>query len=396
MNILMVTLAYDPAIAFGGPVKVVQNNARELVRRGHQVTVYCTNRLDREHKIAPRTIEREDQGVRVVYHNTWFMTRWRGNYGPSLSPGMVRYLYREGKRFDIIHINEARAFTTLTAALFAQAAHIPYIIQAHGSFVFGLRSHHLKRIYDKLIGQRIYSMASKVIALRPEEIAECESVGIPRHKIIVIGNGIDLTTWQVLKEDGIGFRKRFGIPIDAHLVLFLSRLDKKKGPDLLVEALAQIKTPNVYCVFAGPDDGYQQYAQQLAINYGLSDRVIFTGLLKDGEIQAAYAAADVFVLPSRFDTFPMAIVEALASGLPVITTETCQIAELIREKAGLVTQVDSIAIANALHRIISDQDLRGTYAKGARTLAEREFSVQKTVDRLEGIYRQVIEEHRLS
>ena len=396
MNILMVTLAYDPAIAFGGPVKIVQNNARELVRRGHQVTVYCTNRLDREHKIAPRTIEREDQGVRVVYHNTWFMTRWRGNFGPSLSPGMIRYLYREGKRFDVIHINEARAFTTLTAALFAQAAHIPYIIQAHGSFVYGLHSQRMKRIYDKLIGRSIYRRAARVIALRPEEIIECESVGIPRHKITVIGNGLDLTTWQVRKEDGVIFRKRFGIPLDAHLVLFLSRLDKKKGPDLLVEALSQLKIPNVYCVFAGPDDGYQEYVQQLAINYGLSDRVIFTGLLRNGEVRAAYAAADVFVLPSRFDTFPMAIVEALASGLPVLTTETCQVAELIREKAGLVTPVDPTAIANALERLLSNSDLRSTYAKGAKVLAEKEFSVQKTVDRLEEVYRQVVRDYRLS
>ena len=396
MNILMVTLAYSPAITFGGTVKVVQNNARELVRRGHQITVYCTNRLDRQHKIAQRTIEREDQGVRIVYHNTWFIPWWQGNFGPSLSSGMIRYLYREGKRFDIIHINEARAFTTVVAALYAQAVHIPYIIQAHGSFVFGLRSHHLKRIYDKLIGQRIYSRASKVIALRPEEIAECESVGIPSHKITVIGNGINLADWQVRREDGLCFRTRFGIPIDALLVLFLSRIDKKKGPDLMVEALRQLKAPNVYCVLAGPDDGYQQYVQQLAINYGLSDRVIFTGLLKDGEIQAAYAAADVFVLPSRFDTFPMAIVEALASGLPTIITETCQVAELLREKAGLVTPADPTAIANALHRITSDPDLRSIYAKGARKLAEREFSVQKTVDRLEEIYRQIIEEHRLS
>jgi len=396
MNILMVTLAYDPAIAFGGPVKIVQNNARELVRRGHQVTVYCTNRLDKERKIARRTIEREDHGVRVVYHDTFFIPWWRGNFGPSFSPWMIRYLYREGQRFDIIHINEARAFTTVAAALYAQYAKIPYIIQAHGSFVYGLRSHRLKRIYDKLIGRRIYSKAARVIALSPEEIRECESVGIPRHKITVIGNGIDLASWCVQREDGLNFRKRFGIPLDAHLVLFLSRLDKKKGPDLLVEALIRLKVYNVYCVFAGPDDGYQEYTQQLAINYGLSDRVIFTGLLRDKDVQAAYAAADVFVLPSRFDTFPMVIVEALASGLPVVITEACQVAELVKEKAGLVTPVDPTALASALEQLLSDPELRRTYAMGARALAEKEFSIQKTVGLLEEVYRQVLEENRLS
>jgi len=396
MNILMVTLAYDPAIAFGGPVKVVQNNARELVRRGHHVTVYCTNRLDKKNKIALGTYEHEDQGVRVVYHNTWFIPWWRGNFGPSLSLGMICYFNREGKRFDIIHMNEARAFTTVAAALYAQYAHIPYIIQAHGSFVYGLRSQWIKRMYDKLIGRRIFSRAAGVIALRPEEIAECESVGIPSYKITVVGNGIDLATWQVRREEGINFRARFGIPPDAHLALFLSRLDKKKGPDLLVEALAQIKSPDIYCVFAGPDDGYQQCVKRLALSHGVSDRMIFTGLLRDGEVQAAYAAADVFVLPSRFDTFPMAIVEALASGLPTIITETCQVAELIREKAGLVTSADPTAIAHALQQLLCDHDLRSAYAKEARALAEREFSIQKTVDRLEEVYWQVLKEHKMS
>lgn len=393
MNILIVTLAYEPAIAFGGPVRVVQNNARELVRRGHHVTVYCTNRLDRQHKVASGTVERQDQGVRVVYHNTWFMSRWRGNFGPSFSPGMVAYLLREGRVFDLIHINEARAFTTVAAALYAQAAHIPYVIQPHGSFTYGLRAQRLKQTYDKVVGRIVYSKAIRVIALRPEESAECEAVGIPHDRITVIGNAIDLTAWHVQKESGVGFRARFGIPNDARLVLFLSRLDKKKGPDLLVEALAQLGAPDVYCAFAGPDDGYQDYVQQLAIDYGLSDRVIFTGLLRNADVQAAYAAADVFALPARFDTFPMAIVEALASGVPVLTTETCQVAELIRDRAGLVTPVNAAAIADGLRRLLFNTDLRNTYAQGARVVAETEFSIQKTVDRLEEVYRQVLERH---
>ena len=235
-----------------------------------------------------------------------------------------------------------------------------------------------------------------MIALRPEEVAECESIGVPLHKIIVIGNGIDLTTWRVVKEEGVSFRKRFGIPLDVPLLLFVSRLDKIKGPDLLVTALARLKALNVYCVFAGPDDGYQEYVRELAVSYGLSNRVVFTGLLRNGEVRAAYAAADVFVLSSRFDTFSMVIVEALASGLPVVTTETCQVAELVKEKAGLVTPVDPTAIANALERLLSDPELRRTYAMGARALAEKEFSIQKIGGLLEEVYRQVLEENRLS
>lgn len=394
MNILMVTLAYDPAIAFGGPVKVVQNNARELVRRGHAVTVYCTNRLDAKEKLAPRTIEHEDYGVRIVYHNTWFIPQWRGNFGPFFCPGMVVYLLREGQTYDLIHVNEARTFTTLLAALYAQYADIPYIIQAHGSFTYGLRHQKLKKIYDFLIGRRIYKGAARIIVLSPEEVAECQAVGIDRSKVRLIGNGIDLTSWHVPKEEGLKFRARLGVPDQAKIVLFLSRIDRIKGPDLLVEALAQLQTRSVYGVIAGPDDGYEAYVRQLVDHYNLSDKVIFTGLLEGGDLRAAYAAADVFVLPSRFDTFPMAIVEALASGLPVVTTETCQISGMIKDRAGLVTPVNARAIADAIQCLLSDDDLRRKFAEGARELAKEEFSIPRVVDRLEQVYEEALREHR--
>lgn len=393
MNILIVTLAYEPAIAFGGPVKVVQNNARGLVRRGHSVTVYCTNRLDKQHKLSTDTIEHDDQGVRVVYHNTWFSIRWRGNFGPSFSASMLKCLLREGKQFDLIHINEARAHTTLLAGLYARVQRIPYIIQAHGSFIYGFRHQRLKRLYDAAVGRQIYLNAARVIALTPGEVPECQAVGIPPPKIIVIPNGINLAQWHVSREKGIQFRKQRGIPVDSFLVLFLGRVDKIKGSDLIIEALAELGDEQVYCVIAGPDDGYLEYTQQLVRSRRLSQRVIFTGPLIGDDVLAAYAAADVFVLPSRFDTFPMAILEAMASGLPVLTTETCQLASFIKNRAGVVVRVNSKAIAEGLLQLL-DPKLRETFSRGAKELVENEFSIQRTVDHLESVYTQVIQEHR--
>ncbi len=213
MKILLVTLAYDPGFAFGGPVKVVQNYARELVRRGHHVTVYCTNHLDRRRKLSAGTVERQDQGVRVVYHNTWFIPHWRGNAGPFFSLGMINYLLREGKKYHVIHINDFRTFSTLVAGLYAQAAKIPYLIQAHGAFIYGFRHQHLKRFYDALIGRRIARGAAKVIALTSGEINECLAVGVPCEKIVVIDNGIDLSSWDIDKDEGRKFRIRWGIPL---------------------------------------------------------------------------------------------------------------------------------------------------------------------------------------
>lgn len=389
MNILLVTLAYEPATAFGGTVKVVQNNARELVRRGHHVTVFCTNRLNRTERISRRTFVAWDHGVRVVYLNTWFLPRWPGNFGPTLSPVMPWYLWREGRQYDLIHINESRTSSTVMAALFARAARIPYVIQGHGSFSLGLRHHMLKRWYDRALGPTVSSGASRVLGLSQAEIDECESAGIPRHKIRIINNGIDVSSWTIEPESGKRFRRHHGIPAGCKVVLFLGRLDKKKGPDLLVMALSELQDPDVRCVFAGPDDGYGGYVRELATELRLLERIVFAGQLRGQEVMDAYAAADVFVLPCRFDTFPMSVVEACASGLPLVVTDTCQIAEKLRGRAGLVVPVDAHAIADGIGRLLDQPDLAQTLARGAREMAETEFSVRKVGEQLEILYDEV-------
>ncbi len=390
MNILMVTLAYEPAVAFGGPVQVVKNNARELVRRGHQVTVYCTNRLDLARKIQPHTFERDDQGVRVVYFDTWYIPGWPGNFGPSYSPDLRAYLQREGRGFDVIHINEARSFTTLAVANFARRAGIPYIIQPHGSFALGLRANRLKSGYDLVFGRRIYRDAVHIVALSPAEIDECARVGIPPEKITVVSNGIDLADWQDSAITGKMLRSRYQIDPQTRVILFLSRIDQKKGPDLLIRALAQLDAPDWVCVLAGSDDGYQPQARRLTAELGLTDRVIFAGLLEGPAVKSAFAAADIFVLPSRYDTFPMAVVEAVSSGLPIVITETCQIAEKIRGRAGLVVGVDAAEIAAALQTLLADSETRQHYARGAQNLAQTEFAIQQVAVQIEKIYTQTI------
>ena len=145
---------------------------------------------------------------------------------------------------------------------------------------------------------------------------------------------------------------------------------------------------------AGPDDGYMDHVQKLVAERGLFSRVIFTGLLAGSDVNSAYAAADVFVQPARFDTFPMAVVKACASGLPILTTETCQISSLINNRAGLVSAANPDSLAAGLRQLLSDQEQRGVWARGARELAETEFSISKIVGQLENIYRQILGERQ--
>ncbi len=115
MHILQVTLGFLPAVGWGGPVQYVYKYSKELLKRGHKVTIYCTNLLDKHQKIQAGTFEREIEGIRAVYFNTWNLPFWPGTLGPIWLPEISKYLRRELPQFDVVHLNGFRNFMNLSA-----------------------------------------------------------------------------------------------------------------------------------------------------------------------------------------------------------------------------------------------------------------------------------------
>ena len=127
MRILQVTLGFYPAEAWGGPVKIVYQNSKELIRRGHAVTVYCTNLLSKRQKIHSGTFERNIDGIRVVYLGTRNIHWWPGTLGPIWIPGLSLYLDQEIHNFDVVHLHGYRSPLMLAAAQAARSANIPMV-----------------------------------------------------------------------------------------------------------------------------------------------------------------------------------------------------------------------------------------------------------------------------
>ena len=153
MNILHVTLGFYPAQAWGGPVKIVHQNGRELVRRGHKVTVYCSNLLDKRHAIQHGDFECVIDGIRVVYFNTWHIPWWPGTLGPFWFVDLPAYLRREIADFDVVHLNGYRGSMMLVTARAAREAGIPIVTQPHGTMPIIVNSFRSKRLYDRLLGK---------------------------------------------------------------------------------------------------------------------------------------------------------------------------------------------------------------------------------------------------
>lgn len=385
----MVTLGFYPATAWGGPVKIVYQNGRELVRRDHQVTVYCTNLLDKWARVGSGTFERQVDGMRVVYFHTWHLPQWPGTLGPVWLPDLPGYLRDEILGYDVVHLNGYRNLMNLPITRAARRARVPLVMQPHGAMPVIINSFLVKRLYDRLLGHQELEGLSALIALQESERQQAMALGVPPERVEIIPNGLDLSERASAPEAG-SFRRRFGIPADKSLILFLGRINEKKGADMLVEAFHHLDGVDAHLAIVGPDDGQVEKVQYLVARYGLEQRVTLTGLLQGQDVMAAYADSDLFVLPCRADTFPTTILEACLTDTPMVITDRCESAHLVQGRVADVVPFDAEAFSVAMARLLTDTRRYERYRETCQEVMRDTFSLEVTVDRLESVYERTV------
>jgi glycosyltransferase involved in cell wall biosynthesis len=389
LKILQVVPYFPPAQAFGGPVKVAYQTAKELVKRKHKVVVYTSDVKDfgSRLRVGPDNVI---DGIRVHYFRNLALTLVK-KFKLFITPQLVSHAKKEVEKFDVIHLHEYRTFQNIVIAHYAKKYGVPYVLQAHGSLPRIMAKQRLKWIYDVLFGYRLLRSASKVIALSRVEAEQYKDMGVPEEKIAIIPNGIDLSEYADLPPKGC-FREKFGIKEEEKIVLYLGRIHRVKGLDILVKAFAKVidGLGDVRLVVVGPDDGYLNELKALINALKIEDNVLILGPLYGEDKLEAYVDADVYVLPSRYETFPMSLLEAVACGAPVILTENCGVAEYFRGKVGLVVNPDSSRVREALIEMLLDQKRQDVFRENCKTVIEQ-FNISKTVSELEEVYEEIVE-----
>jgi glycosyltransferase involved in cell wall biosynthesis len=391
MNILQITLGFYPAQGWGGPVKIVYQNSKELVRRGHSVTIHCTNLMDKSKKIKPYSFERNYDGIRIVYFKTWNFSWWPGTLGPIWLPGYATYLKKEIKKYDVAHLNGYRSPLSFIAAKAAKKSGVPIITQPHGTLPVIINSKIFKKLYDMFAGKVELDGIHSLVALQESERQQAIKQKIPENRIVLIPNGINSEEIEQLPEKGY-FRKRIGLDSKEKMILFLARINKKKGTDMLIEAFAKIEDKACKLIIAGPDDGQLSEVKRLIKKFELEERVVLTGLLSGSDVLGAFQDADLFVLPCRTDTFPVTIMEACLVGTPMVITDRCEIAKIVNGRIGEVVPFDSKKFSDAMKRLLKDKELYQEYRSNCVSVFNNFFSVRTVVDKLENIYKSAISE----
>lgn len=295
------------------------------------------------------------------------------------SPFMEKKSLKEGSRFDVLHQHSIWLALSRVTNRWRNAFHRPTVVAPQGTleeYTLGISK------WKKKLALCAYEMDNLQHAdcLHATAISEAKSFrnfGLT-NPIAVIPNGVPVE-WLNGKGDPVRFRNRFSIPSDKRILLFLSRVHPKKGLPLLFSAIAELRQAmDGWClVIAGFEDvpGYQRELEQLAKRLDISKKIIFVGPHFGQDKADVFSAADIFVLPTYSENFGIAVTEALALGLPVLTTYGAPWEELRSHKCGWWVEISVQGVYNALQDAISrsNQELMEMGARG-KLLVESKYT----------------------
>ena len=377
----------------GGTTVALSLMARSLVCAGVEVDVATTDddgpgcRMD-----VPLSQRVEGDGYGVFYfrkQTEFYKVSWP----------LSRWLARRVANYDLVHVHALFSHTSNSAARHAHARHVPCVITPHGvlnSYGMRCRRRIVKELSFRFVEQPLVRNAAAMHYGSRLEQVETEQLGVVAPAAM-IPLGIDL---QAFAQASGAERlvNQYPQVLGRTLVLFLSRIVADKGLDLLLPAFAEVKRkcPHAMLVIAGKgDETLTKSLHTEAERLGLAADIIWPGFLSGADKCSAFAAASVFVLPSYSESFGIALVEAMASGLPCLTTEGVAASADIRERdAGLVVSAEAGQLAQALSRLLEDAQLRARLGANARRLANERFSSETMGRALKKLYEDILAAHR--
>lgn len=387
MKILQVIPYFVPAWGYGGPIPVCYELSKKLVENGHNVTVCTTDALDSNNRI---NVKKEKiDGIDVLrFRNISNYLAWYHNL--FIPIGFINFIKNNLKSYDIIHLHDYRTFLNVILYRYATKYGVPYILQPHGTSHIILKKQRLKMLFDKKLGYAIIKKANLILVLNETEAKKLERMGAKTDKIKIIPNGIDTKKVDDIPARGV-FRNKYSIDENDELVLYVGRIHKSKGLNILIESFANLLSdlPKSKLVLVGPDDGYMDEMKNIVNKFKINKSVVFTGFVDFKTKMAAYNDADVFVTPN-FTGFPVTFLEAMFIGLPIITTNKGDILDWIHNKVGYVVEYDRDSLRNAIFKVLTDGELKNSMGEKGKRLVKEQFDWDIIAKKIEDIYQECV------
>jgi len=384
MKLLCVGSAYWPAFKLGGPIFSSHTLNKALVRKGVDVTVYCTN-AGLEGKV-PVNQEVDVDGVKVYYFEYCKLFEFIGPTGWQFSFHLTKALRDNVSNFDVVQIGGVWNYPVAVGAYYCRKYKKPYIITPHGLlFPLSSRGKWWKKYpYFQLVSKRDVQGAAAIHFTTKMEAEQASWAGDLIGRAIVIPNGIDLPG-NAVGSSSYTFEYKYPHLKNKKILLFLGRLNWIKGLDLLIKAFSLLSRENIdlHLMITGSDDGdgYTAKVAGWVNNLGLKERVTFTGSLNGVEKATVFSRADIFVLASYSENFANTVAEAMSYAVPVVISNKVGIYRDVQEhEAGIVVDTNVDSICAGIKRLLGDAELaRGTGENGKKMVSEL-YQIDKVAD----------------
>ena len=363
----------------GGPPSVIVNLAAAQARAGHTVGIITAESKPSVTDAVRQMLNRISGGDLVSLRAVPLPSVFQSLFGSAA------FLIDEP--VDFVHIHELWNPFDAFVARSCRCRNIPYAVTVHG-LLSPLRRRVKwlkKRLARFMYVDRMLRSAHFVQALTMHECQEVRSL-VPDACVRMVSNGFSLSSRKVLELPRPASLTRVKTPF----ILFMSRLHIMKGVDLLVPAFQKVANsiPDLDLVIAGPNDGARDLIEDATKNSSVSDRIHLVGMVDGDTKNWLLTNAVLFLLPSRDEGFSVAILEALASGLPAVLTPGCHFPEAVSAGAALQVPLQPNLIAEALISIAVNPVARCQMSKAARKLATENYSWDHIAAQIVDCYQQ--------
>jgi len=315
---------------------------------------------------------------------------------PSFSLKFFKRIKELAKNCNLIYLSGIFDFYSIPVLY----TNTKFIYSAHGSFMKDaynmIKLKKLKKdFYMSTVG---YKLLDKAILIRliteKEKEHFLEFYPEFENKIRVIPNGLDLSQLEANLNKSALIEKYPKLK-NKKIILFLSRINWIKGLNILIPAFAKLynEDKNYHLLIVGKDDGdgYEQRVRQWVNEYGLTDAVTFTGLLTGKDKLMAFYGSDVFVLPSYSENFGVAVVEAMACGVPIVVSDKVGISrEIMRYNAGTLVKNTVDDVYNGIKNVFSNLDKTKDMALNGRKMVHELYDINKVADKMIEMYEEAI------
>jgi glycosyltransferase involved in cell wall biosynthesis len=311
--------------------------------------------------------------------------------GFTFAPSFWPWLKRNVSTYELIHVHTVFSFPANLAMYSARRFQVPYVVRPLGQLCRWSMQHRAwgKRAQLALLTRRNVDGAAFIHTTSRMEAVETAEIGFDTS-CRVVPHGIDLP--PVIPNARARLRDELGLPQERSLIAFMSRFHEKKGLEVLFEACSRLRNQPFDLVLAGTgEDSYVATLRQRAKELGIDARIHWYGFATGDRKRQLLQGADVFVLPSYSENFGIAVLEALACGLPVIVSDQVALGDVVTDESlGRVVANDGENLAQAIVELLHAPEERARIRDRALSVVSQRFSWSAAARQLIEAYREVI------